>query len=316
MKNLFAETIEAMRRKQVQEWALAKANYENLEGVETKGIKLGNSSFIIQFNPKRILSSAAKVDSKSIMERKCFLCKENLPVEQIGNDFVGRYIVLVNPYPIFPKHLTIPGYVHEPQKILGKLTDMLELARNLDDYVVFYNGPKCGASAPDHFHFQAGNKGFLPLETGFSLLKKKVFVEEEGIAVSLLAEYPCPALAIESRNIKLIEEYFLEIYNLLEIKEDEYEPMMNIVAWYGEEGFKLCIFPRAKHRPSCYFAEGEKNILISPASVDMGGVFITPRQADFENITATDLGNIIQEVCMDANSLEKIAYHLKNKKAQ
>lgn len=316
MKNLFAETIEAMRQKQVQEWDLAKANYENLEGVETKEIKVRDSTFLIQFNPKRILSSAAKVDSKSISERKCFLCKENLPVQQTGCDFVGRYTVLVNPYPIFPKHLTIPGYIHEPQKILGKVIDMLELARNLDDYVVFYNGPKCGASAPDHFHFQAGNKGFLPLETGFDRLEKKVLLEEEGIAVSLLAEYPCSALVMESSHIQLIDAYFHKIHDLLEIREDEYEPMMNIVAWYAEERFKLCIFPRAKHRPSCYFAEGEKNILISPASVDMGGVFITPRQADFEYITATDIGNIIKEVCLDANSLEKIAHQLKNKKVQ
>lgn len=311
MRNLFAETIETMRSQQTQEWDLASQNYMNLKNVRIKELALGNSSVFIQYNPKRILSSAAKVDTKSISERKCFLCQENLPVQQKGSDFIGGYAVLVNPYPIFPKHLTIPSYQHEIQKIVGKMRNMLELAFNLDDYVIFYNGPKCGASAPDHFHFQAGNKGFLPLESSYDSFKKNVFIEGNSLRILTLEDYPCPTVVIESDSIKLANKYFEQIYSCLEIKEQEYEPMMNIVAWYSDKRFIICVFPRAKHRPSCYFEEGDKNILISPASVDLGAVFITPREEDFEKISASDVSKIIEEVCINKASLENMVNQLK-----
>jgi galactose-1-phosphate uridylyltransferase len=300
-----------MRIAQLRDWELARGNYVDLADVKTTKLDINGIMMKVQFNPKRITSSAAKVDAKSIQERKCFLCKSNLPEQQKGVDFGGGYLVLVNPFPIFPRHLTIPSYMHEPQRIEGKLTDMLELAYQLPDYVVFYNGPKCGASAPDHFHFQAGNKGFLPLEINFDLLKRENILSAGDVRIDLLPDYPCTVLVIESKEASPINTYFEKVYHALEIKPGEYEPMMNILAWHGKGNFKLCIFPRALHRPSCFFEEGENNRLISPASVDMGGVFITPLEKDFEAMNSEDVKKIIQEVCMDKDSLQKIADQLK-----
>lgn len=310
MATTLAEEVEKMRCSQLQEWELAKGNYENLRMVKTKKIEINSMPVIVQFNPKRITSSAAKVDTKSIQERKCFLCPDNLPEQQKGIDFMGKYLVLVNPFPIFPKHLTIPGYEHEPQQIKGKITDMLELAYSLQDYVFFYNGPKCGASAPDHLHFQAGNKGFLPIEKDFDSFEKENIVSKSNIQISLFANYPCSALIMESEDISLIDEYFNKIHDALEIKPEEYEPMMNILAWCGQGHYKLCFFPRVLHRPSCFYEEGDNNILISPASVDMGGVFITPLEKDFDKIKEEDISRIIREVCIDKAYLQKIANHL------
>ena len=310
MATTFAEEVEKMRYSQLQEWELAKVNYDNLRTVKTKKFVIDSIPMIVQFNPKRITSSAAKVDAKSIQERKCFLCPGNLPEQQKGVDFMGKYLVLVNPFPIFPKHLTVPSYKHEPQRIKGKITDMLELAYSLQDYVFFYNGPKCGASAPDHLHFQAGNKGFLPIEKVFDSLKKENIVLKSNIRISQFANYPCSALIMESDHISLIDKYFNRIYDALEIKPEEYEPMMNILAWYSQGKFKICFFPRALHRPSCFYEGGENNILISPASVDMGGVFITPLEKDFDKIKEKDVSMIIREVCLDKALLQKIADQL------
>jgi len=310
MATTLAEEVEKIRNSQLQEWALAKVNYDNLRTVKTKKIVIDGIPMIIQFNPKRITSSAAKVDTKSIQERKCFLCPDNLPEQQKGIDFIGKYLILVNPFPIFPKHLTIPSYKHEPQQIKGKVADMLELAYRLQDYVFFYNGPKCGASAPDHLHFQAGNKGFLPIEKDFDSFEKENIITKSNIRISLLADYPCGTFMMESEDILLIDEYFNKIYQALEIKPEEYEPMMNVLAWYSQDRYKLCFFPRVQHRPSCFYGEGENNILISPASVDMGGVFITPLEKDFDKIKEGDVSKIIREVCLDKASLRKIADRL------
>ena len=272
---MLKEKVNRLFKEQLAEWDLARKNYQALEQVKTKILIIDNKEYKIQFNPARIISSSAKVDVQSIRERKCFLCCNNLPEEQKGISFKEKYLLLVNPYPIFPRHLTIPLMEHAPQLIASRFDDMLDLAQQLDDYIVFYNGPKCGASAPDHFHFQAGNKGFLPIENDRN--KRN-------------------AISIESDNKKELLERFQHIYNNLPMQSDDAEPMMNILAWYETEKWIVCIFPRKKHRPSCYFTEGETNLLISPAAVDLGGVFITPLEKDFEKITGEDVVRILNEI--------------------
>jgi len=260
---------------QLNEWELAKKSYNALKQVKTKTLVADNREYKIQFNPARLVSSTAKVDAQSVRERKCFLCKENRPSEQKEILFDGRYTILLNPYPIFPRHFTIPAVEHTPQLIATHFVDMLDLAQQLDDYIVFYNGPKCGASAPDHFHFQAGNKGFLPCENYRDWRN---------------------TLRIESDNKQEMFQGFQQIYNAMENKQEDGEPMMNILSWYENAKWVVCIFPRKKHRPLCYYAEGETNLLISPAAVDLGGVFITPLEKDFEKITAEDIIQILNEV--------------------
>ena len=260
---------------QLLNWKLARENYKSLEQVKIKTLVAANATeYKVQFNPARIVSSAAKVDAQSIRERKCFLCAENRPPEQKGISFNGHYTILVNPFPIFPRHLTIPATEHTPQLIASRFGDMLDLAQQLDDCVVFYNGPKCGASAPDHFHFQAGNKGFLPIEKDRNMC----------------------SISIESDNKDELLDRFQQVYDSLPLLPEDAEPMMNILVWYESAHWIVCIFPRKKHRPSCYSAEGEANMLISPASVDLGGVFITPLEKDFEKITAGDIAHILHEI--------------------
>ena len=272
--------INHLFKEQLSNWDLAKNNYKNLEQTRVKTLDVNGHLYKVQFNPARILSSAAKVDLQSISERKCFLCTENRPPEQKGIPFKGHYTILINPYPIFPQHLTIPAWEHTPQLIAAHFEDMLDLAQQLDDFVVFYNGPKCGASAPDHFHFQAGSKGFLPIENNQKWNS---------------------AIRIESENKKEALWRFQQIYNALPLQPDDEEPMVNILSWFNSAKWIICIFPRKKHRPACYSAEDDANLLISPASVDLGGVFITPREKDFERITAEDIMDILNEVILQSN---------------
>lgn len=298
---------------QLAVWQLAQNNYKNLSTVKTKEFDFGTYKVKVQFNPARIQSSAAKVDPKSIKERKCFLCPANLPTEQEGIDVCNKYQILVNPFPIFPEHFTIPTYQHTDQLILDKFEDMLDFAKSLETYTLFYNGPKCGASAPDHAHFQAGDKGFLPIEKDIETVKKRVIREDSELTVSALEDYSRNSFLIKSTNKDKAVDFFKELYSLLEIKEGEQEPMMNLIAWYQEGTFYCVVLPREKHRPSCFFAEGEDNILISPASVDLGGVFITPQEKDFDKITAKDIENILQEVCLDEIKFNEIINQIESK---
>src|ERR1035437_1866816 len=165
---------------QKKDWDLARKNYDGLKKVKVKTFDFGHYKIEIQFNPERIVSSSAKVDAKSIEARPCFLCQKNLPPQQRGLAFDDDFIVLVNPFPIFPEHLTIPSIAHTDQRILGNFGSMLDLAEKLTDFVIFYNGPKCGASAPDHLHFQAGNKGFLPIEKDYNYRKCCQLVRKIG----------------------------------------------------------------------------------------------------------------------------------------
>jgi len=267
--------VNQLFQEQLSEWELAKNNYKALEQVKTKTLVVEGHPYKVQFNPARITSSAAKVDPKSIQERKCFLCAENRPQEQKGIPFNGRYTILVNPYPIFPRHLTIPSVEHTPQLIASRFGDMLDLAQQLDDYIIFFNGPKCGASAPDHFHFQAGNKGFLPIEKG---------KDWNG------------TIRIESENKEEMLDRFQQIYDSLPLQPEDDEPMLNILTWHENGMWTTCLFLRKKHRPSCFFAEGDANLIITPASVELGGVFITPLEKDFEKITVENIAEILREI--------------------
>jgi ATP adenylyltransferase/5',5'''-P-1,P-4-tetraphosphate phosphorylase II len=293
---------DALQAQQRGAWPLYDDNARGLEQVKVKTFHYAQCNLKVQFNPARIKSSAARVDSKSISERKCFLCTDALPPQQKGIPFNNEYLILVNPYPIFPRHLTIPRLEHVPQLIEPYFRDMLELSRALESYTVFYNGPKCGASAPDHMHFQAGNKGFLPVEAEYIKLREatdhKLFITEH-LEIFAVSNYLRKFIAIESDEMTLLQTAFEWLYELLEQRHQEPEPMLNILSGYEKGKWRVLVFPRDKHRPEQYFAEGDKNILLSPASVDFGGVCITPQEKDFEKITATELEDIFAQVSVN-----------------
>lgn len=304
-------------REQLSTWEQARENYEALNRVKTKEIVVDGFPFKVQFNPARIVSSAAKVDVKSIQERKCFLCKENRPVVQRGLDYINtsdnadHYTVLINPFPIFPKHLTIPLLKHQDQLIYGRFDAMLNIAKELPQYTLFYNGPKCGASAPDHFHFQAGNRGFLPIETEMSRLRKSVIFKNKTTALYEVTSGINGVLFMETSSKGESISVFNKIYSTLEIKDGDKEPMLNILCWFNEGVWNITFYMRSKHRPLHYFAEGDSNILLSPASVDLGGVFITPLEKDFKKISARDIKEILEEVCISFEELHLLASKIK-----
>ena len=293
---------------QQKEWELAGKNYAGLRNVKSRKLAYDGFDMIVQFNPERIRSSAAKVDSKSIADRPCFLCQQNLPEAQRGIPVLDKYMILVNPFPIFTEHLTIPHEDHTDQLIEDKFSEMLDLAKLLDDFTVFYNGPKCGASAPDHFHFQAGIKRFMPIERDY---KKGSFFHDsinvDGLELIRWSQYIRTVLTFSGRDKNKIETAFSMLFKKLKnLQPDEAEPLLNILVSFEGSRWTVHIFPRKLHRPRQYFAEGEKQILLSPASVDMGGVLITPREEDYIKLTMNEAKDIFEQVCLDESTFVKL----------
>ncbi|WP_298106588.1 DUF4922 domain-containing protein [uncultured Bacteroides sp.] len=305
------ETIQKFLTEQLADWETARNNYAALAGVQVRELNVCGVRYKVQFNPARIVSSGAKVDAKSIQERKCFLCPANLPAQQKGIPFGGHYQILVNPFPIFPRHLTIPDLNHTPQRIEGRLEDMMELARQLTDFTIFYNGPRCGASAPDHAHFQAGNRGFMPIEADWKNQIAGRIADYGKATLYYLNDQPRTTLVIQSSDMASANHLFSLICRLLP-EQPEGEPMLNLLAMYDEGAWTLFVFPRAKHRPACYTAEGDARLLSSPASVDLGGVFITPVEADFHKISPAIMEQILSEVCLSASDFAKLRQDIKN----
>jgi ATP adenylyltransferase/5',5'''-P-1,P-4-tetraphosphate phosphorylase II len=293
---------------QLEEWQLAQKNYDGLGKAIRKTLTDGNGPTLeVQFNPERIYSSAARVDAKSISERKCFLCRENLPPQQRGVAFGKAYTILVNPFPIFPRHLTIPHNRHTDQLVHGRMHEMLTLARELRDFTIFYNGPRCGASAPDHFHFQAGNKGFMPIEKDFEKLSKSVVKGMDCCRILTFDDFKRQCIILEGEDKSILTNWFDQIYRLMQtMRDDEPEPMMNILASWHHNKWRVFIFPRKQHRPWQFFEEGERQILLSPASVDLGGMLITPRKEDFDKLKTSDILDIFDQICWDKDAFREL----------
>lgn len=296
---------------QIAEWPQAAGNFEALKTVKVKEINLPGWTVKVQFNPARIVSSAAKVDAKSLKERKCFLCGENRPAVQRGIEWGGRYTILINPFPIFPRHLTIPDNSHTDQLISGRIADMMSLAAELEDYTVFYNGPRCGASAPDHMHFQAGNSDFLTIAPALEDAEHKVIATDGDATLALVDSLPLKVFVIDADDPEAGQRLFGRLYAAIPVPEGEKEPMMNILCYPTPAGVRLVVIPRKRHRPSFYGTEGEGTMLLSPASVDMGGVFITPLEKDFKALDAETIVRILDELCLDTDEINRIAENVK-----
>lgn len=308
------QRIEELFRRQLDCWEEARNNYAALHDIKIKTLDVGQVTYTIQFNPARIVSSSAKVDKQSILRRPCFLCAENRPAEQEGLPIGGHYTLLVNPLPIFPHHLTLPENRHTEQCIIDRFDDMLGLARELKDFTLFYNGPRCGASAPDHAHFQAGDRHFMPIESNWRPLVADTVGTLRHATLYHLKDLPRTTLVLESADRGDLVELFNIIYNEMTLKLGNDEPMMNLLTLYEDGGWVVFLFPRDRHRPACFDAEGDDNLLSSPASVELGGVFITPVAGDFEKIDSAILSQILSEVCLSPDKfsqlIERIRQHL------
>ncbi len=307
-----AENIDKLIERQLTSWQTAHDNYNALSSVRVKWIDVDGIRYKAQFNPARIVSSGAKVDAVSIRERRCFLCRSNRPSEQEIVDFKGHYDILVNPFPIFPRHLTIVEREHTAQCITGRIGDMLDMAQALPDFTIFYNGPKCGASAPDHMHFQAGSRGFMPIEDCWHELTEEKIATYGSARLWIMGDKLRTGLVIDSDNKEEAVELFEMASGKLPKGKDEYEPMMNLLSMYTDRRWVIIIFPRAKHRPSCYNAAGDDNLLCSPASVDLGGAFVIPLEKDFVKISASHISEILHEVCLPYDKLHEMTDSIKN----
>ena len=297
-----AAKAKALFLQQVDNWSLAKKNYSDLNFVKQKTFQFDGFKIKVQFNQGRIVSSSAKVDESSIMERPCFLCVNNLPTEQRGLECNKEFIILVNPFPIFLEHFTIPQIEHKPQQIHENIRAMFTIVKELGcEYSLFYNGPKCGASAPDHMHFQASKKNVMPIETEIDYIYKnsKTLVDTNSTKVLAVTNYLRNLFLIETNDIGSGVREFQKLYSYIkEAVSSEEEPLLNIVATYSDK-WRVYVFPRKVHRPKQYFLDGDEKILLSPASVDFGGLMITPREEDFNKITKEDLIDIFAQTTID-----------------
>ena len=305
--------------RQLEKWDDARRRYHDLRNVKTRELVVGASSFHVQWNPARMVSTGASIDKKTLAERPCFLCEQNRPKEQFKKSIDSQYDLLVNPYPILPIHFTIPNVKHVPQLIREAYGEIHKLLEEYPELMVFYNGPKCGASAPDHAHFQAGTSGTLPLQKSWKRLSHhltKIVSLNDDEDISLIEEYPCPAMLIRSRSQYGDEQLFRRLYEAMPLRADEVEPMMNIVSWRYRDEYLSVVFLRSRHRPDCYYAEGDEQYIISPGALDMAGLFITPRQEDFERLTPERALSILAEVSLDKEELAQLIDRLKTANTQ
>ena len=305
-KSDYSKEAHSFIEEQKINWPLASDNFKALSGVMVRNLNVFGEQIKVQFNPARIVSSAAKIDSKSISERPCFLCSKNSPAEQGRMDIHDKYWLLCNPFPIFTEHFTIPSRIHEAQSIYDHFTEMMELSALLSDYTLFYNGPRCGASAPDHLHFQAVTFGQMPLdiEVNKSLDNSSLPVickNDKAVLYHYLSDSRS-GFAIEAKDIESALSLFHTLYNVLPCEEGETEPKMNVFSYFKGEVWRILVMPRKLHRPRQYFLEDDGKILTSPGAADIGGLFITPRKEDFDKLTSEILEDIYSQVCY--NSLE------------
>lgn len=318
-RNDYSSAAKYLFAQQYDNWEINRNSYDILRDVKVKSFRFGSYKIKVQFNPGRIISTSAKVDEKSIKQRKCFLCIENLPQEQKCIIYKDEYMILVNPFPIFPEHFTLSNLKHQPQRIADTFPFLLDFSKDLSKhYSVVYNGPKCGASAPDHLHFQAGSKGFMPMDDEFHLIKNEFGDElfsNENILITGVDDGLRKFITMESISYDLMVEWFQKILDILNTENpSEPESMMNIISSYNEEfGWQIAIFLREKHRPTHYFREGTGRILLSPASVDLAGCCITPDENSFEKINENIIREIFSEVFVDKQKFERIKQTIKNK---
>lgn len=334
------EEVFAFFNKQMYLWEEAHRRFEELkEGIQARRLSLNDYELTVQFNPRRIVSTAAKLDKKNLKRRPCFLCDRNRPVEQIDFPVEGHYHLLVNPFPILPFHLTIPTRRHQPQLLSSLLGALNRMAWHLPDFLLFYNGGRCGASAPDHAHLQAGARGLVPLERDWKFFEsrlEKIYPKTSSDESELLEKgykslstglyrlhgYACPAFVLLGGQADGDYYLFNKLLSVLPVEKGQNEPDINLLAWRqsgrpadGDDSVVMVLFPRKKHRPDCYYADERSRLVISPGALDMGGLIITPRQEDFERLTPKQAASILREVSLSDSQVDQIAKKLHTNKS-
>ena len=307
-------SLQRFFNRQLEVWEDARQHFHDLRNVKTRELSCGEITLKLQFNPARIVSTGANIDRKTIAERPCFLCEQNRPKEQMQKQVDKNFTLLVNPFPIMPQHFTIPLRTHRPQSIGMNYGEIYRLLNAYPTLTVFYNGPKCGASAPDHMHFQAVCSGMLPLQTNWPRLSRDTEVlikNDERGAITAVRGFAVPVFSIRTTDQHTGEQLFRKLYSALPMYGGDTEPMMNIIAWRDGDDYQVVVIPRTKHRPDCYFADGEQKRLVSPGSLDMAGFIVTPRSEDFNTLSADEAVAILKECGMDTATFNETAEKLR-----
>ena len=309
------QVLDEFTESQIRSWPLAAANFKGLEKVEERSFQFDGFQVRAQFNPERMRSSVAEVDKQTIAARKCFLCNENRPPEQDAIAFGDDFLILVNPFPIFKNHFTISCTRHVDQRLIPNVKMLFELAESMEGFTVFYNGPECGASAPDHLHFQAGESSFMPVTDEFERIKSsgRILFSGEKTSVWAFDNYLRKMISVETASmdegLNVIDLYYKHFEAM---QPEKVEPMMNALCSFSSGKWTIHLFPRKAHRPSQFYEKGEKQMLISPGSVDFGGVFILPRREDFDKISKENIVDILVQVCIDQDSFQELTEKMRD----
>ena len=293
---------------QKRSWQDLREGYEALKTVKERNLPCRGFSVRIQHNPGRIRSSQAEVGQKNREGRSCFLCLDRLPDGQKGVLYRGNYLILCNPMPVFPSRFIVSHLDHQRQAIHEHMDTLLHLMVDFgSDWAVLYNGPRCGASAPDHLHFQIVPSGRMPVEKGIRDEKRiDLITQVDGVSFYLLRNLGRAVILLEGDDPIPVGKGFKNFLDALKrvLPIDE-EPMMNLAAYYEERKWRLVIFPRRKHRPDAFFREGDSRLVVSPGAIDMAGVLVTPVKKDFERMDATTVRGIYREVSLEGKTVQR-----------
>lgn len=309
---MLADNLEKLYLDQVRNFELARKNFLALKEVVYRPIPCGEFTIRLQYNPARMISTNANIDAVTLQSRKCFLCKPHMPEQQQGIPFRKRYHIFINPYPIFKKHFTVPSDQHVPQLIENRFEDMLDLAFELRNYTIFYNGPACGASAPDHFHFQIAPREEMPLETDVQIpsLRQEI-VKKDYYSIATLKDYLREVIILQASDQQLLTSLFSKVQEIiLKAVPSETEPMLNILCWFDNCQWTICLFPRKARRPWQFYAQGNEKILFSPGCVDMAGLIIVPRDEDLKKYSCSLLTDMFRQVIPSTESWNQIVANL------
>ncbi|HPR33398.1 MAG TPA: DUF4922 domain-containing protein [Prolixibacteraceae bacterium] len=303
------EKIEFLFQHQLETWKMARVHYQHFTTIKKRELWVGKHRFIVQHNAARVRSTCADPSKAALGKRPCFLCSKNIDTDQKGLIALKKYLILINPFPIFSRHLTLADIQHKPQRIASRMIDMLELAALLEEFTVFYNGPLCGASAPDHFHFQAVPNGIMPLEIEIDTLhpeEKEIVFEKEDLFVYTLRDGLQQAIVVESGWKEPIDYFFAKLLKVLPNQKEAGEPLLNCMAMYANDRYRLLVFPRETLRPACFFLEDPERIIVSPASAELGGILVIPREEDYSKLTPEVVKGIFSDVLPSPTVFEKM----------
>ncbi len=289
-------------------WPDLQKGYESLKKIRERNITCRGFSICLQYNPGRIKSSMADVSKENVNERRCFLCLDHLPEGQKGVLVRSDYLILCNPMPVFSYHFTVSHLDHRLQAIAEHIDTFLQLMADFgSEWAVLYNGPRCGASAPDHLHFQIAPSRQMPIEKEIWEEKRFTLVKQvDHVLLYRMRDLGREVIILEGDDPMALGRAFKGFLNALKkvLLVDE-EPMMNIVGFYEETRWRLVIFPRRKHRPDAFFREGDARVVVSPGVIDMGGLLITPVEKDFDQLDAAAVEGIYGEVSLDGETVKR-----------